>query len=425
MGIENLRRWHWAVLGVVLGLGIAYALVALGTDDLAVGAATATLSPAEFERHLHEPPVEGYARVRDIVVYPAAEGLCRVKMNLFVNLPPDDPRRSALHLERYDRRAFEYQPRVMNVKLPYAPPTEPGQTAQVGISLDEAGVDVEVNHADSRMQRVPAQLKGWAGKDPAGRDPGEKSTIALNLRRADYRLTVKLKAETANNAAGLSARFNDHPLPAFQSIRPGLLRTTMPASDFVSGDTQTLEFSRGDQSIILRQIELLDPNYTVLDYLAFAKARDPRIGYRYAWWMGRGAILTIGAVGGLVVIGGIWPTVLSLLTGAGFGRLPREKEVYDLSRFHGNSEGSPKVAATGLDADAARELEVVTDAKIRELEAELAGRGKGDEMHKSVEAVRPLDAAAIEESAKEKHAEDVEFAGEFYPVARGHGHDKK
>src|SRR5207237_890076 len=48
------------------------------------------------------------------------------------------------------------------------------------------------------------------------------------------------------------------------------------------------------------------------------------VKYRYCWWERPGAMLAIYPAAGLVLIGGVWPTVLGLLIGAGLG--PKRKK---------------------------------------------------------------------------------------------------
>jgi hypothetical protein len=86
-----------------------------------------------------------------------------------------------------------------------------------------------------------------------------------------------------------------------------------------------------------------DPNYTVIDYLAELEAKNPNVGFAANWWDAEPARSITWAAGGALIVGGIWPTIINLLIGAGYGHRSQKKEPdYDLSRF-GN--GGPEAAA--------------------------------------------------------------------------------
>ena len=115
------------------------------------------------------------------------------------------------------------------------------------------------------------------------------------------------------------------------------------------------------------------PYPSIINYLdeLNRKYGSGSVKYRYAWWEGRAAIMTIYPLGGLVLIGGVWPILLGLMIGAGFGGKVK-KETYDLSRYSGESKATmPKTADTMTDADRAQ-----LAALEAELEKNLASVGK-------------------------------------------------
>ncbi len=157
-------------------------------------------------------------------------------------------------------------------------------------------------------------------------------------------------------------------------------------------------------------------------YLDAVAAANDGFSYTYLWWRERPWIYTFWTGGAVLLVGGVWPTVLSVLVGAGFGRPPREKEEYDLSRFgKGKSEASAQPAAPAVDAE---ELEAVT----RAYEAGLAGEGEGEAMPAEADAetagsppeIRKLTITPLEEAPPilKPPEEEKEYVGEFYPVAR-------
>jgi hypothetical protein len=156
---------------------------------------------------------------------------------------------------------------------------------------------------------------------------------------------------------------------------------------------------------------------SVLAFMAQTAKRYPHVKYRYAWWAApRHRMLTYSAAG-LVLIGGIWPTLLKLLTGAGFGRAREPEPDYDLSRFKG--EAAP--AATAAPPAASEEL----DAQLLAMEQKLlAGIGNTapapGEARPEAAPVRVLKrGGAVDEmeAGVAQDGEDKEYKGEFYPVA--------
>ena len=61
----------------------------------------------------------------------------------------------------------------------------------------------------------------------------------------------------------------------------------------------------------------LKPDATVQDYLLEAKSVNKDLSFRYAWEYESHWFTALWAIGGVVVVGGIWPTVLQILIGAG------------------------------------------------------------------------------------------------------------
>lgn len=60
-------------------------------------------------------------------------------------------------------------------------------------------------------------------------------------------------------------------------------------------------------------------DYTVRDYLADVSRTNGQVRFRFAWWRGPWVTIGLWAAGGVLLVGGAWPVLLSLLTGAGFG----------------------------------------------------------------------------------------------------------
>jgi hypothetical protein len=143
------------------------------------------------------------------------------------------------------------------------------------------------------------------------------------------------------------------------------------------------------------------------------------VSYRYAWWEARWAVMTIYPLAGLLVIGGVWPTVLQLLYGAGLGGKSKKEEEYDLSRFKGRSAPAAPKRVGMTDADRAQ-LAAVEAALEKNLQPSetvspaKAGSGKPLEAE-----VRKLDGGSLEAKPEEKPVGVKTHgigAGDYYPT---------
>ena len=160
----------------------------------------------------------------------------------------------------------------------------------------------------------------------------------------------------------------------------------------------------------------------VREYLATLKRDNPDldISYRYAWWRETWAIYVLWTGACLLLIGGVWPSVISLMVGAGLGFHKEEKgPEYDLDRF--KSEPTAAAAAnTGPTQAELDHLHQLEDELERRLEAERLGVPMpSDEQMTEAAEIRKLDAAPLEPAAAPQAGEEHEFKGEFYPVDRG------
>jgi hypothetical protein len=171
------------------------------------------------------------------------------------------------------------------------------------------------------------------------------------------------------------------------------------------------------------------PDLTVQEYLADLKASfpDAKIGYRYAWEEQTPVILAGSTVAGVVLLGGVWPSIVGLLTGAGI-RGPRRKKKeqhYDLSRYGSGSDDAIKAGGPVVtDADKAQMAEM-EEAML----AKLGNFGKApdrdsDSVDEDAVTVTPLTGGPLEpDQIAAKGKESKEYKGDFYPVARPKHHE--
>lgn len=163
-------------------------------------------------------------------------------------------------------------------------------------------------------------------------------------------------------------------------------------------------------------------------YLDAVAAANEGFDYQYMWWQEKMWVYILWTGGAVVLIGGVWPTFLNLLVGAGFGRPPREeKEDYDLSRF-GKGKPEPAVAAAEPVIDS-EELDAVTRAYEQRIGEGSVEDGFGEELPEpdAPAPIRQLKSGADAEeipTARSQEEEEKEYGGEFYPVVKS-VHKKK
>jgi hypothetical protein len=170
-----------------------------------------------------------------------------------------------------------------------------------------------------------------------------------------------------------------------------------------------------------------DQYKTVLDYLTTLKKNNPDMGiaYRYAWWRDTWAVYLLWTGASVLLIGVVWPSVVSLMVGAGLGFKGEEKGPdYDLDRFKSEPQ-APKPTdrrePTQAEIDHLKQLETELEKR---LEAERLGIPMpSDEPIPGTpgapSAPRKLEAGPLEAAATDTPEENHDYKGEFYPVDRG------
>lgn len=176
-----------------------------------------------------------------------------------------------------------------------------------------------------------------------------------------------------------------------------------------------------------------NPQNSVIDFLAQAKQQNPKLDYRMAWERNPTTLYAMTTIGGVVLIGGVWPTLVGLLVGAGLGRAPDPKAGYDLDRF-GKFDAKDEAEALGVVNEkktVSEDEKAELDAMVRKLEQSVGGGGvsgasaASDSPHQH-EPIRQLSNKPLETATPVARTpeEEKEFAGEYYPVARPKHHEK-
>jgi len=203
-----------------------------------------------------------------------------------------------------------------------------------------------------------------------------------------------------------------------------------PASPLVAAEmTSAVKFRASEPYVPLEPVKGYSKPSGVLAYLKIASERPNAagLGFQYAWYELPANEMLLWVCGCTALIGGLWPVMLGLLVGAGFG--PKEQPpLLDLSKFR----SGPKYDAKKANAAAVAECEMLLaliDANERKL---AAGQENLDAepapvatAKKTVAGIRQLHAATVEPGAAPLTQEEKDFAGEFYPTETHVPHEKR
>ncbi len=159
----------------------------------------------------------------------------------------------------------------------------------------------------------------------------------------------------------------------------------------------------------------------IADYLDRLKENLDHVTYRNAWWVTPRNVYAMCIGGSFVVIGLVWPTLIHLLTGAGFSGGQKSRDEYDLDRFGKGGEVAAAGAVGMSEEDQARlaAVEAGLEASLKNSDIAMT-----DQPPPPQEApIRELNASAVETLSPPPPTEEAakDFKGEFYPVARSKG----
>jgi hypothetical protein len=157
----------------------------------------------------------------------------------------------------------------------------------------------------------------------------------------------------------------------------------------------------------------------VVEYLKKAQAASPEVRFNYAWYRETWAIYALWTSAAVLLIGGVWPSVVSLMVGAGLGLKREEKgPEYDLSRF--KSEAPKETGHRVPTAEEIAHMRQLEEELERKLEAQRLGMPIPEDAPQPAtsSAPRKLDGGPLETVAADKPQDEHEYKGEFYPVDR-------
>jgi len=140
----------------------------------------------------------------------------------------------------------------------------------------------------------------------------------------------------------------------------------------------------------------------------------------------------VGGTVGLVVIGGVWPTLLGVMNGAGLGpkKKPKKDSLWNYKSRTAQKQQAQKPAITAADRE---RLEQMTSVYEKDLAAAGMNMGPGDtaviteSKTKTPQELRKLEQGALKETATAASGgDDTELKyKEYYPVVVKKAHDEK
>ncbi|HWP39876.1 MAG TPA: hypothetical protein VNL70_03040 [Tepidisphaeraceae bacterium] len=179
------------------------------------------------------------------------------------------------------------------------------------------------------------------------------------------------------------------------------------------------------------------PDLTIEKYLEELKAKGAPISYRRGWWHEPKTAMMLGAAAGMLLLGGVWATLLNIMIGAGLGRPPRaqpklrspKRSLREILRSWTRraDTAAPVPAKASLSAQEQQRLREVAEAYEQQLAEGAVGVSTATDLAAASAAataeVRKLDAAPLEPVAPLKRPDEddeIEIKGEYYPVLIHH-----
>jgi hypothetical protein len=149
------------------------------------------------------------------------------------------------------------------------------------------------------------------------------------------------------------------------------------------------------------KVGLPGADYSVRDLLDHRLEIGQRMTpYRFAWWATMPMTVALWGGGSVVLIGGIWPIVIALLTGGLWGK-QKDSPAYDLDRFKEEADQT-RTTEAGTLAAGDEELEAAPPQPIEAA---------------APESVKKLDAETLAPLHGQTDGPH-HYQGEFYPVER-------
>lgn len=180
---------------------------------------------------------------------------------------------------------------------------------------------------------------------------------------------------------------------------------------------------------VFRMVGTVGPELTIDKYLTELAKQRPTVRFRYAWWLVPRNGMILGGVVGLVLIGGIWPSLLNLMLGAGLGPKPKpkpatgEKPLWKYKSAAPAVDSPTKPAVTAEDQQRLLEVTEAYEHSLREEGLPLPQTAGPADAASAQTQVRKLEAGPLQQAPKlpqPGEEDEIEVKGEYYPVLIHH-----
>lgn len=170
------------------------------------------------------------------------------------------------------------------------------------------------------------------------------------------------------------------------------------------------------------------PDLTIDKYLTEIAGQASGLKYNFGWWMMPKYAMMLGAFGGFVLIGGLWPSLINIMVGAGLGgkREPKQKDDKPLWAYKGKD--APVKAKPTVSAEQQQELADITAAYQQNVgdASPVGAPAAADTAAAPPPEVRKLESTTLAAAeAPRKEEDDLEIKGEYYPVLIHHQKKKE
>ncbi len=387
--IEHLKRWHWCVLGILVGCIVASVSIWSGPHEKP---GEDTIRHREFEEMLlYGRNFKGWTvdNVRNVQLHPPL-------LELY------DQKKKANVLTDFISFDFtEYEVISFGLLVKEVPPNTPAS----GVLKPEDTITI----VNGTAVQSDGQVKTALNAVP----PNSEVKITLFRGGSEKQVVFKLgekpypAIETGSRSPVIRPRQKSgHILPlVVKEARPSLLGKDvekMSATEYLQKLAEYMTKAKADTAKYPKAMEL-----------TWKKAfiDDPKMAY-----------LIYGG-GGFVVIGLIWPTILNFLVGAGFGRGKSDQKEVDLAKYKSKPEPKKeKATVTEDDMDQLKRLEAELEASLAKGASESAPASAGAATAVAAAPIKKLTATAVEPPKVDPKAvphKDRDFGadqGDFYPT---------
>ncbi len=386
--MQKLRRWHWMLLSLLIGLGIGFARIQL--DDLGLEAFGASInSQAQFERDI------------TTSVRLAGGEERRVFDNLSVVRVPDpkqDRDRGILSLVRNGA--------VATARLP-------GHGYAVGDRVTISGADQAEYNGAFRITAVTPDTFDYA-VSPTAPTPATGSDIrCVGPTRLIYVVMGTKLVIEAPPPPGSSRSPQDR----VRRYLPHIYRPPTPYIPImkVSGDPPS-SGSKLERLAERLGLKAPDPPDSIIAFLRRVE-QSHGVRFSYQWWQQPRFRLAAWTVGSFVVIGLIWPTLVNIMAFGSFFRPPEPKK----PRLPKRKPPPQRVAQEQIERAAAMDdVKAMGERLAAELEARGAGGPVAEQPAAAPPAPKPLTATKLEVDQKANLPQEQKVFGadedDYYPT---------